>query len=594
MLRTIGRYKILGELGRGAMGIVYRAQDPNIGREVAIKTIRLSELTDAADRAKLRDRLFREAQSAGVISHPGIVTIYDVAEEGEVAYIAMELVNGPTLERLMHTALPSAAVVLGILGQTGAALDHAHKRGIVHRDVKPANIMVDDQQRARITDFGVARILSHQMTQAGSMVGTPNYMSPEQIQGLPVDGRSDQFSLAVIAYELLTGEKPVAADSIAALAYRIAREQPAAVHRLNSTLDWPVDTVIQRALAKESSGRYATCVEFTTALENACRACKKWTPLAAGRANDMATVGGATAPRQAAPAPPKTPPPLPAPKPAAKPEEPRKPSAIGRFFKALAWMIVGVGIVAALIVGGLQYLENQRLQEEASATPPPSVAPEPVAVAPKKPSPVGEVQPEAEPKPEDAKTEDDKKQEGVPADAPTKVEPPKPQEEPAQQKPAPPVATKKPAVAATTTPKPAPTPARLVTNPPGAFLVVDGVSDLSCTSPCTLSLSPGRHTLSATMAGYRRTLRILDLPGDSEMFLNLERATGTVMVRSEPRGATITVDGQTRAERTPAMLTLPAGRHIIELSLQGQRELRQVDVRDSILGDISVSFGGVR
>ena len=190
------------------MGVVYRAQDPAIGRVVAIKTIRLGDLADAAEQAKLRQRLTREAQSAGVLSHPGIVTIYDVAEQDELAYISMEYVDGPTLERMMVSDPPDARLVLDILAQTAAALDYAHKRGIVHRDIKPANIMIHERSVAKVTDFGVARIQSHQMTQAGSMVGTPNYMSPEQIQGKPVDGRSDQFSLAVIAYELLSGEKP--------------------------------------------------------------------------------------------------------------------------------------------------------------------------------------------------------------------------------------------------------------------------------------------------------------------------------------------------------------------------------------------------
>ncbi len=295
-MTSIGRYQIVGELGRGAMGIVYRARDSKIGREVAIKTIHLRELADNVERQRLRDRLFREAQSAGILSHPNIVTIYDVAEEGDLAYIAMELVNGPTLDQLMSSEPLEGKFVLSILSQTAAALDFAHKRGIVHRDIKPANIMIHEGTTAKITDFGVARLASHQMTQVGSMVGTPNYMSPEQIQTKPVDGRSDQFSLAVIAYELLTGEKPFAADSIAALAYKIVREPAVPVHRLNPTLDWPVETVLQKALAKEPEDRYPTCSDFVFALENACRACRKWRPLRAGAAEDMATSFEAAAP----------------------------------------------------------------------------------------------------------------------------------------------------------------------------------------------------------------------------------------------------------------------------------------------------------
>ncbi len=165
------------------MGVVYRAQDPAIGRIVAIKTIRLMDLADPSEQSKLRDRLMREAQSAGILSHPGIVTIYDVAEEDDINYIAMEYVDGPRWIRSHVNDPPDGRLFSTFLSQTAAALDYAHKRGIVHRDIKPANIMLHERSVAKITDFGVARIQSHQMTQAGSMVGTPNYMSPEQIQG---------------------------------------------------------------------------------------------------------------------------------------------------------------------------------------------------------------------------------------------------------------------------------------------------------------------------------------------------------------------------------------------------------------------------
>ena len=219
-VEQIGRYRILGELGRGAAGIVYRAQDPAIGRTIAIKTIRLSDITDEAERARLRERLFREAQSAGILSHPNIVTIYDIAEENGLAYIFMEFVDGPPLEKdpQQRGAAGRRTVALSILRQTAIGLDYAHKKGIVHRDIKPANILIHEGTLAKITDFGVAKILSQQMTQAGVMMGTPNYMSPEQVQGHAVDGRADQFSLAVIAYEILTGEKPFVADQLPSLA----------------------------------------------------------------------------------------------------------------------------------------------------------------------------------------------------------------------------------------------------------------------------------------------------------------------------------------------------------------------------------------
>src|SRR5271166_3745553 len=183
-MEKIGRYQVLGEIGRGAMGVVYRAQDPAIGRVIAIKTIRLSDLTDPTERERLRDRLFREAQTAGILSHPNIVTIYDIAEENGLAYVFMEFVDGPPLERVLSEPhAPDKELVLSVLEQTASALDYAHSKGIVHRDIKPANIMLHEGRQAKVTDFGVAKILSQQMTHSGAMMGTPNYMSPEQVQG---------------------------------------------------------------------------------------------------------------------------------------------------------------------------------------------------------------------------------------------------------------------------------------------------------------------------------------------------------------------------------------------------------------------------
>src|SRR5579863_8946603 len=233
------------------MGIVYRAQDPAIGRTIAIKSIRLSELTEDAERERLRERLFREAQSAGMLSHPGIVTIYDIAEEGGLAYIFMEFVNGPPLEKMLLAAqTPDKETLLSIFRQTAATLDYAHKKGIVHRDIKPANIMIHEDGAAKVTDFGVAKIMSQQMTQAGAIMGTPSYMSPEQVQGTPITGRADQFSLGVIAYEVLTGEKPFSAEFMPTLLYKIVREDPVPPQRLNTTLGLPVEAVFRKGLGK--------------------------------------------------------------------------------------------------------------------------------------------------------------------------------------------------------------------------------------------------------------------------------------------------------------------------------------------------------
>ncbi len=261
-MEQIGRYRIQDELGRGATGVVYRAQDPAIGRVIAIKTIRLSDFTDETERERLRERLFREAQSAGVLSHPNIVTIYDIAEENGLAYIFMEFVDGPPLEKILNggEAIDKDAL-LGIFRQTGIALDYAHKKGIVHRDIKPANILIHEGT-VKITDFGVAKILSQQMTQSGVMMGTPNYMSPEQVQGHGVDGRADQFSLAVIVYETLTGEKPFVADHLPSLLYRIVREDPVPPQRLNPSLAPQVEMVLRKALAKNRERTLSVLFRF--------------------------------------------------------------------------------------------------------------------------------------------------------------------------------------------------------------------------------------------------------------------------------------------------------------------------------------------
>jgi serine/threonine-protein kinase len=564
----IGRYKILSEVGRGAMGVVYRAQDPAIGRIVAIKMIRLGDLADPSEHAKLRERLMREAQSAGILSHPGIVTIYDVGEQDGLAYISMEYVDGPTLERMAVHDPPDAKLVLEILAQTAAALDYAHKRGIVHRDIKPANIMIHERAVAKVTDFGVARIQSHQMTQAGSMVGTPNYMSPEQIQGRPVDGRSDQFSLAVIAYELLTGEKPFSADSIPSLAFKIVQEEPPQVHRLNPTLEWPVDTVLRRALSKNPADRYPTCSDFVFAIENALRPNKKWKPVTAGALQSLPTMTGHARP---------------APEPAAKPipAEPKlRPMSAGilnppvktstetpalfRWARGLVLVIVSAAVMIAAIFGALHFMESN--SQDKSATAPSTATDETAAVTPPKPS--------AMPKEPEATAPSPASE--PPAENPSTITD---ETQPAG-----------PARAERATPKPASAVTRMVTNPPGVFLVVDGSSQYSCTTPCSMELPAGRHTIVATREGYRRTLKIFETPGSDEVFVNLDRMSGTLLVRSEPSGAEIFVDGQPRTEKTPAMLTLPIGRHSIEIQQANRKATQEVTIRDSGITNLAVDL----
>lgn len=264
----IGRYVIRGELGRGAMGVVYDAIDPMIGRSVAVKVIHLKALTESHEAEFLRDRLFLEARSAGQLFHPAIVVILDVGQEGDTAFVAMERVNGQSLQQILESGgmLP-ADRALSILRQTAAALDYAHQHGIVHRDIKPANIMLHDGDTVKVADFGIAKIMSRQQTTlTGMVMGTPIYMAPEQLQSRPVDGKSDQFSLGVMAYELLTGTRPFRGDSLAALAHSIVYEERPSAQAINPLLPLETDHVLKKALAREPEERFTSCAEFVETL----------------------------------------------------------------------------------------------------------------------------------------------------------------------------------------------------------------------------------------------------------------------------------------------------------------------------------------
>src|ERR1039457_6402982 len=262
-MQQIGRVQSARELGRGGMGIVYEASDPVIGRTVAVKTIRVDT---SAGTEFLLDRLFREARSAGALAHPGIVVIFDVGRDGDLAYIAMERVDGPTLESLLESnRTPSHAFILDILRQTADALDHAHESRIVHRDIKPANIMLHKGKTVKVTDFGIAKIQDTQH-KSSQIMGTPKYMSPEHITAQPVDGRSDQFALGVIAFQLLTGTMPFTGDDLGTLVYQIVHGKRPLATQSNPKLRAGVDQVLQRVLAKDPKDRYPTCAEFVAAL----------------------------------------------------------------------------------------------------------------------------------------------------------------------------------------------------------------------------------------------------------------------------------------------------------------------------------------
>ena len=566
----IGRYKIVKELGRGAMGVVYHAIDPNIGRPVAIKTIRLGEVSNAEERARLRERLFREARSAGRLSHPGIVTIYDVDQQGETAYIAMEFVNGPTLDQVMsgNTAIPPDRV-FAILGQTAVALDYAHQKGIVHRDIKPANIMIDEDGQAKITDFGIAKFTTNeQFTLTGAIVGTPHYMSPEQVQGLAVDGRSDQFSLCVVAFEMITGEKPFLGEHLTTVVYKIVAEEPAPAQRLNPSLGGQIEAVLRRGLAKKPGGRFATCQEFVDTLETACRATRTWKPMPRGSALNAPTMvdqprpGGVTT--------------LPS-------RRGREDDTLADSRKRVSFLpvffaiIVAAGLVALIAWQATPWLSRggsvgtpllDSTQPEKKAEPTPEE---------KRPSPMP-------PPPEAAKSE-------PPASAPAEAKPEEPPKASAPEESKPGPQEEEPAPPPRTRTKTAARPAAdrsfgvfVPSDPPGATAALDGRADSECKTPCTIQASPGRHTVAVTMPGYMAEHREVTITNAAEEvpLITLRAPGGTLMLSTTPPGATIWINGKQYGHKTPAQINLPPGRYTITVEGDGRRVSEPVDIRNGI------------
>jgi predicted Ser/Thr protein kinase len=269
--QRIGRYEITGELGRGAMGAVYKALDPQIGRTVALKVILTRDLPPA-DLATYKERFYREARAAGKMSHPGIITVHDIAEDAYgTPYLVMEYVEGKTLDRLMAPEAGERMAVpqcLDIAIQIAEALDYAHRQGVVHRDIKPANILITPSGQAKIADFGVAKLMGTQYTQAGAVLGTPAFMAPEQLTGATVDARCDLFSFGVVLYWMLTGEKPFSGDTITAITYKVVHTAPLSARQLNPALPAEFDTVLLKCLAKNAAERYQTARELAADLQS--------------------------------------------------------------------------------------------------------------------------------------------------------------------------------------------------------------------------------------------------------------------------------------------------------------------------------------
>jgi predicted Ser/Thr protein kinase len=596
----IGRYKIVRELGRGAMGVVYHAIDPNIGRPVAIKTIQLGG-RDAAEQDRMRERLFREARSAGILSHPGIVTIYDVEQQDALAYIAMEYVDGPTLDHVLSEQAMSSTRMFTVLGQTGAALDYAHQKGIVHRDIKPANIMIAVGGTAKITDFGIAKITaSEQFTMTGSIVGTPHYMSPEQVQGQPVDGRSDQFSLAVIAFEILTGEKPYTGEHLTTVVYKIVAEEPASPQRLNPTLGNAIEAVLRKGLAKKPDGRYRTCTEFVDALEKACQTTRGWKSLPRGGSLNAPTLADAGGPVVSLP-------------PAHHPERAGGTATVERAQRRKSGFLpfLGAILVAAALLALIGWQADPSLPGKfawvsqrweallgrgpesggAAAAPAdvqvkPSEIPAPVSTA-ASPPPAAAAPPPAEPKPSPMPGAES------PAAEPRVAAPDSRSEEPAV-KPAPepktppktPVRERPPGV-------PRFLPVAVISSPGGATATLDGRSETSCTTPCSLDAAPGRHTVALALPGYQVERRDVEVgSGPVEMPpVVLRSHAGTLMLSSDPPGASVEVNGRRVPQTTPAQIPLAPGTYRIVVEKDGRQSTSTVEIRNGEIKSLRVLLG---
>ena len=622
----IGRYEIVSELGRGAMGIVYRAHDTRIARDVAIKTIKLADQAAPDEMQELRERLFREAQSAGRLSHPGIVTIYDIAEENGIAYITMEFVEGRTLEELMNDGeVGDLKAVAQLVDQMARSLDYAHARQIVHRDAKPSNILVTPDGHTKITDFGIARITSSQMTQTGTVMGTPSYMSPEQVRGESIDGRSDQFSLAVMAYELVTGCKPFIGDGLTDVIFKIVSEKPEPPSAINTALPAELDKIILKGLAKRPDERFQDCHAFAAEF-NACLAgyetastmgsAATRTTLREPSASVVSTldktapISGASTVKSgeqqdsvfADPAEAHKLPPLRSRAVAGADAEPRsqaEPSTRRRRarFVLVAATATMLGVAATAIAinpwllddpVGLLGLVATDFFEQVESTPEKDVG--------------------ASSELETRISSLSKSPTAISREAPVHIQPTEQSldnpavveevEEPGPPLPEEPSETDEEAAAVEKTPPPRrEAPSKVVVSftgqPGGATIIVDQREEWTCTSPCNVAVPSGDHAAVIRSDGYFPHRRAFTVDADPlKVNFSLEEILGTLKVATEPSGAMIYVNGEKRPETTPGTIKLPPGKHVVRVESKDMTPLqRTINVEPNTTISIRFAWG---
>ena len=546
-VEKVGRYEIAGELGRGAMGLVYRAVDPNIGRTVALKTMRLD--VHGMDHDELLRRFRYEAKAAGAMNHPNIVTVYDADEVDGLFYIAMEYLEGHTLQSIMleKRVMPGDQIV-EIAKQVAAGLDYANEMKVIHRDIKPANIMITRQNVAKIMDFGISKAAGS-MTHSGQVLGTPNYMSPEQVKGRELDGRADLFSFGVVLYEMATGERPFTGQNVTTIIYKIIHENPIPASELEMTVHPGLSAIIGKCLSKNPAERYQTGAELARDMENyrSIGSEGETTSVLPNEVRAQATqpTGSSSGawPSGAAHASGSH---------AAAVQEARIASSSGRvpqlaqqstrlaestpithtsatqlWGKRAKTVSLTVVVVSALAAGATLFTAKYWKQS---------------SQAPTKSQPSGSAQQNSQP----------------------------------------------PETRAATVPQPitaAPHPAgkvvpvsdrikmRFTSKPEGASVQIDGLTSAAWTTPFTASdLKLGAHTVVFTKQGYAEETRKLELNRSSSLYhINLSPVITSVSVSSNPPGADIEIDGNPTGKVTPARVAVAAGEHRIVVHLAGYR-----------------------
>ncbi|MGH9648278.1 MAG: serine/threonine-protein kinase, partial [Bryobacteraceae bacterium] len=366
--KCIGRYEIVEELGRGAMGSVFKAKDPAVGRIVALKTIHTTAL-EGAQSEEYRTRFYREARASGVLAHPGIVPVFDVGEDQGAPFLVMEYVEGRTLSDAIKKGERFTLDRVCEIGQQIAeALGYAHRQGVIHRDIKPANILMTSKEvygseRPRITDFGIAKLASSDITTTGQLLGTPSFMPPEQFTGSPIDGRADLFSLGVILYSLATGEQPFPGETMTAVSYKVVYTEPVPPSKLNPAVPARVEGVILKCLAKSPAERYQTGEELALDLASVrmspVTSVMQSAPLAPAAIESDATLGPNAVSASLRPGPNKSgarqaPKPSAAAPAAAKPGQPKKPQPV------MAIALLSAAGLAATAGGGWYWWAHRK------------------------------------------------------------------------------------------------------------------------------------------------------------------------------------------------------------------------------------------